>query len=92
MPQLVALASLGQVYKATLRHDNRKPNNLNNSTTIQQQQQVAIKIQQPDIFETVTLDLYLLITYGITAHESNTLSGTIHPWICLGSIHGIELH
>ena len=48
MPHLVASASLGQVYKAT---KNSK-------------QQVAIKIQRPDILETVTLDLFLLLSYG----------------------------
>jgi len=53
MPQLVASASLGQVYKATLRSPN------NNSG-----EQVACKIQRPDIFETVTLDLFLLMSYG----------------------------
>ena len=54
MPQLVASASLGQVYKATLRSSNN-----NNS-----REQVALKVQRPDIFKTVTLDLFLLISYG----------------------------
>ena len=54
MPELVASASLGQVYKATLRSSN----NSNSG------EQVAIKVQRPDIFETVTLDLFLLISYG----------------------------
>lgn len=49
MPNLVASASLGQVYKAT---------------TKESKQQVAIKIQRPDILETVTLDLFLLLSYG----------------------------
>jgi aarF domain-containing kinase len=54
MPRLVASASLGQVYKATLRS-----NNDDSANTL-----VAIKIQRPDILETVTLDLFLLISYG----------------------------
>ena len=58
MPKLVASASLGQVYKATLRSS--ASNNNNN----QKNEQVAIKIQRPDIFETVTLDLFLLVSYG----------------------------
>ena len=49
IPHLVASASLGQVYKATTKKSN---------------QQVAIKIQKPDILETVTLDLFLLLSYG----------------------------
>ena len=48
IPKLVASASLGQVYKATLRSH----------------EEVAIKIQRPDILHTVSLDLYLLISYG----------------------------
>lgn len=49
MPRLVASASLGQVYKAI---------------TKESKQQVAIKIQRPDILEIVTLDLFLLLSYG----------------------------
>ena len=60
MPKLVASASLGQVYKATLRSSASNNNNNNN----QKNEQVAIKIQRPDIFETVTLDLFLLVSYG----------------------------
>ncbi|KAL7529550.1 hypothetical protein ACHAXR_004073, partial [Thalassiosira sp. AJA248-18] len=70
MPLLVASASLGQVYKATLRTNDDS----NNSTTPQkqgtiipqqqQQQEVAIKIQRPDILSTVSLDLFLLVSYG----------------------------
>ena len=55
MPKLVASASLGQVYKATLRSSSKDSDN---------NEQVAIKIQRPDIFKTVTLDLFLLVTYG----------------------------
>mmetsp|Transcript_6147 Transcript_6147/g.10661 ORF Transcript_6147/g.10661 Transcript_6147/m.10661 type:complete len:870 (-) Transcript_6147:222-2831(-) len=44
-PQPVAAASLGQVYKATLREP--------------QGAEVAVKIQRPAVLETVSLDLYL---------------------------------
>lgn len=59
MPRLVASASLGQVYKGTLRS-----NAPNDSASSSQQQEVAIKIQRPDILATVTLDLFLLQSYG----------------------------
>jgi predicted unusual protein kinase regulating ubiquinone biosynthesis (AarF/ABC1/UbiB family) len=59
MPQLVASASLGQVYKAKLRSNNSQS----------EPQYVAIKIQRPDIFQTVTLDLFLLVTYGKTVDK-----------------------
>jgi predicted unusual protein kinase regulating ubiquinone biosynthesis (AarF/ABC1/UbiB family) len=55
MPVLVASASLGQVYKATMRSNTR-----GSSSSLE----VAIKIQRPDILDTVSLDLYLLVTYG----------------------------
>ena len=48
-PRLVASASLGQVYRARLRSTN---------------EDVAIKVQRPDILETVSLDLHLLLCYG----------------------------
>ena len=48
-PRLVASASLGQVYKARLRSTG---------------EDVAVKVQRPDILETVSLDLYLLLCYG----------------------------
>lgn len=59
MPKLVASASLGQVYKATLR-----TNNEDSTTTEDAGQQVAIKVQRPDILSTVSLDLFLLVSYG----------------------------
>ena len=59
MPQLVASASLGQVYKAKMCSKDPDSNS----------QEVAIKIQRPDIFESVTLDLFLLITYGKTVDK-----------------------
>ncbi|KAL3797732.1 hypothetical protein HJC23_000277 [Cyclotella cryptica] len=54
MPTLVASASLGQVYKAKLRPVDEKS----------EPECVAIKIQRPDILQTVTLDLFLMVTYG----------------------------
>mmetsp|Transcript_9697 Transcript_9697/g.20935 ORF Transcript_9697/g.20935 Transcript_9697/m.20935 type:complete len:590 (+) Transcript_9697:105-1874(+) len=48
-PRLVASASLGQVYRARLRSTD---------------QDVAVKVQRPDILETVSLDLFLLLSYG----------------------------
>ncbi|KAL7519693.1 hypothetical protein ACHAWX_004450 [Stephanocyclus meneghinianus] len=56
MPTLVASASLGQVYKGKLRHDDPHSD----------PEYVAIKIQRPDMLETVTLDLFLLVAYGKT--------------------------
>lgn len=49
-PQLVASASLGQVYKATLRHTN---------------EDVAIKVQRPNMIKSFSLDLFLLQHIGI---------------------------
>ena len=95
VPKLVASASLGQVYKATLRSSNtsngvteNKSEMLSNekkreqtkitttpnskdkkSSEAKPSQQVAIKIQRPDIFETVTMDLFLLVTYGKVADK-----------------------
>lgn len=46
----VAAASLGQVYKATLRDTN---------------QTVAVKVQRPFVLETVSLDLYLIRRFGL---------------------------
>jgi aarF domain-containing kinase len=47
--ELVAAASLGQVYKATLKSG----------------QNVALKIQRPDMIQKVSLDLFLLNQYGL---------------------------
>ena len=77
MPKLVASASLGQVYKATLRGGNNvnglstgpKNNASATKTSNKQQQEVAIKIQRPDILETVSLDLFLLVSYGKTVDK-----------------------
>lgn len=66
MPRLVASASLGQVYKAKLlKKSHPTSNSSKNSETIASGE-VAIKIQRPDIYQQVTLDLYLLQTYGKT--------------------------
>ncbi|KAL7508114.1 hypothetical protein ACHAXN_005199 [Cyclotella atomus] len=64
MPRLVASASLGQVYKAKLLKSH--PSNSNKINEAITSDEVAIKIQRPDIYEQVTLDLYLLQTYGKT--------------------------
>ena len=58
MPTLIASASLGQVYRGTLRSTCFDADNDRTS------RQVAIKIQRPDILDTVTLDLFLLVSYG----------------------------
>jgi len=49
-PEPVAAASLGQVYKATLRKNG---------------QTVAVKVQRPGVLETVSLDLYLAREIGL---------------------------
>jgi len=71
IPQLVASASLGQVYKATLRASNDDESTT--MKTINQQipskEEVAIKIQRPDMLETVSLDLFLLVSYGKLADK-----------------------
>ena len=50
-PEPVAAASLGQVYKATLRDGSGDV--------------VAVKIQRPGVLETVSLDLYLAREFGM---------------------------
>lgn len=49
-PEPVAAASLGQVYKATLKETG---------------QTVAVKVQRPAVLETVSLDLYLAREFGL---------------------------
>lgn len=49
-PEPVAAASLGQVYKATLRSTG---------------EEVAVKVQRPFVLETVSLDLYLMRQLGL---------------------------
>ena len=61
-PEPVAAASLGQVYKATLR----------NSNSI-----VAVKVQRPFVLETVSLDLYLLRQIGLFVRNFPQLSSRL---------------
>ena len=58
-PEPVAAASLGQVYKATLR---------SNGDT------VAVKVQRPAVLETVSLDLFLVREIGLIARNFPALS------------------
>jgi len=53
-PEPVAAASLGQVYKATLRSTGAT---------------VAVKVQRPGVLETVSLDLYLARQIGLFARS-----------------------
>lgn len=53
-PEPVAAASLGQVYKATLRSTGET---------------VAVKVQRPQVLETVSLDLYLARELGMIARN-----------------------
>ncbi|GAX17169.1 aarF domain-containing kinase [Fistulifera solaris] len=55
-PEPVAAASLGQVYKATLRETGET---------------VAVKVQRPAVLETVSLDLYLARELGMIARRLN---------------------
>lgn len=58
-PEPVAAASLGQVYRATLR---------TNGET------VAVKVQRPAVLETVSLDLYLARELGMLARKFPALT------------------
>jgi aarF domain-containing kinase len=58
-PEPVAAASLGQVYKATLRKTG---------------QIVAVKVQRPGVLETVSLDLYLARQIGMIARTFPALA------------------
>lgn len=58
-PEPVAAASLGQVYKATLRKTG---------------QIVAVKVQRPGVLETVSLDLYLARQIGMIARNFPALT------------------
>ena len=55
-PEPVAAASLGQVYKATLRESG---------------DEVAVKVQRPYVLETVSLDLHLARTSGLLLRALN---------------------
>ncbi len=58
----VAAASLGQVYKATLRSNG---------------EEVAVKVQRPYVLETVSLDLYLVRKLGIIARNFPSISNRL---------------
>ncbi|KAL7513737.1 hypothetical protein ACHAXN_011144 [Cyclotella atomus] len=58
-PEPVAAASLGQVYKATLRSTGEV---------------VAVKVQRPKVLETVSLDLYLARELGLFTRNFPALS------------------
>ena len=58
-PEPVAAASLGQVYKATLREGGDV---------------VAVKVQRPAVLETVSLDLYLARSLGMIARKFPALT------------------
>jgi len=65
----VAAASLGQVYKARLKETG---------------QDIAIKVQRPNIEEQVALDMYLLRTLGtvlkLFANLNSDAAGTVDAW------------
>ena len=56
----VAAASLGQVYKATLKDGGSE---------------VAVKVQRPEVLETVSLDLHLVRTFGLFLRALNPSGG-----------------
>jgi len=58
----VAAASLGQVYKATLRSNG---------------EEVAVKVQRPYVLETVSLDLYLVRRLGMFARNFPSISNRL---------------
>jgi predicted unusual protein kinase regulating ubiquinone biosynthesis (AarF/ABC1/UbiB family) len=64
-PQPVAAASLGQVYQAKLRSG----------------EEVAVKVQRPNLLPTITLDLYLM----------RWVAGWIAPWLPLNLGHNLTL-
>ena len=65
----VAAASLGQVYKATLRKDGTE---------------VAIKVQRPNIMDQIALDMHLLREFAPVAKRTFSLQtdtvGTVDAW------------
>ncbi|MEM9771143.1 MAG: AarF/UbiB family protein, partial [Cyanobacteria bacterium P01_D01_bin.73] len=64
-PRPIAAASLGQVYKARLRTG----------------EEVAVKVQRPELLPTLTLDLYLL----------RIGAGALAPWLPLNLGHDLQL-
>lgn len=63
-PEPVAAASLGQVYKATLRDTGDV---------------VAVKVQRPAVLETVSLDLFLAREAGLFARNFPALAERVDP-------------
>lgn len=61
-PEPVAAASLGQVYRATLKATN---------------EEVAVKVQRPFVLETVSLDLYLIRKIGIFVRKFPSISSRL---------------
>ena len=52
-PEPIAAASLGQVYKGRLKTG----------------EEVAVKVQRPDVLETVTVDLYIIRYLGVQLRQ-----------------------
>ena len=59
-PEPVAAASLGQVYRATLKSGGKE---------------VAVKVQRPEVLETVSLDLHLVRSFGLLLKKINPNGG-----------------
>jgi aarF domain-containing kinase len=68
-PRLVAAASLGQVYRATLK----TTDTTTTATTTTPTTEVAIKIQRPGMLESFSLDLFLLQRFSILVDTFTSL-------------------
>ncbi len=60
----VASASLGQVYKAKRVLYKRRSTKMSEKQEVKEEEDIAIKIQRPEMKHKVSLDLYLLNNYG----------------------------